>query len=168
MRDFLSKLLFIYTTVVFVFTVIYIIDPQLFFDIRSVFTMGNTKINFHSRTYNRFTFIYSDPNNAGCALTGVYAYVLFCEKNKLWKNLYYIITLTAAIAMTMSIQSIVAFVCVTLAFLWIPARKSQTAKRAFLIIFGVLAVGGIFIWQFFLKDSDVIVALMKRGLSPPQ
>ena len=162
MRDILSKIFLIYITVVFLFAIIYILRPQLFFDLRSFWSMGNTKIVFSSRRINRFTFIYSDPNNAGCALTGIYAYVLFCEKNKFWKSLYYITALGVSVAMTMSVQAILAFAVVTVVFLFVSDKDFAPAKKALLYLLCAAAIVAVVLGSFLLRDGNVVSSLMHR------
>ena len=163
-KKLLSKIIFIYVTLVFVLAVIYALAPQIFFNLRSFWTLNNTKIEFTSLMINRFTFIYSDPNNAGCALTAIYAYILICEKHKMWKYIYYISTIGISVLLTMSIQGVAMFGVVSLGILMLKGEQSKIVKKAMRRVMLAALVLLILIGSILLSNSELFESIFERLL----
>ena len=157
-KEIISKILFIYITLVFALAVLYAVAPQTYFSVRAFWTMSNTKIEFTSLVINRFTFVYSDPNNAGCALTAIYAYVLICERHKMWRYIYYIAALGVSVLLTMSVQAAAMFALISVVFLLLRGEEYKVAKKAMRIVMiaalaVVICLGGILLSNSKLLDS---------------
>ena len=163
-KELLSKIIFIYVTLVFVMAVIYAFAPQTFFTLRSFWTLNNTKIEFTSLMINRFTFIYSDPNNAGCALTAIYAYILICEKHKMWKYIYYISAIGISVLLTMSIQGVAMFGLVSVAILMLRGEQYKMVKKAMRRVMLAALVIAICVGSILLSNSQLIDSIFDRLL----
>lgn len=130
LKEIISKIIFIYITFVLALSIIYVVSTQTYFSIRSFWTLHGNEIDFNSYVINRFNFIYSDPNNAGCALTAIYAYVLICEKHKMWKYIYYILAISVSVILTMSVQAIVVFGVVSISIFFLKGDQYKIVKKA--------------------------------------
>lgn len=59
----------------------YLVNPQGYFNIRSIWTMSGSTITYYEAIYSRFTFLQSDPNNNGCIICAMMLYIFQNEKN---------------------------------------------------------------------------------------
>lgn len=64
-----------------IFAMYYLVSPQGYFNLRSIWTMSGTKITYYGALYNRFTFLQSDPNNNACIVCAMMLYIFLNEKN---------------------------------------------------------------------------------------
>lgn len=156
-----SVILFVYITFVFVLALLYIAKPSAFFSVRSFWTMSGTEITFTEMVINRYTFLYSDPNNAGCCFVAILAYVLFCEKHKTATYLYYICALVVSVVVTFSVQAVLALVIVVFAAVFTKSGATRQIRKIFIGMFAVAVV--VFLLNFDrIMNSSVVKSLLFR------
>lgn len=156
-----SIILFVYITFVFALALLYIAKPSTFFSVRSFWTMSGTEIKFTEMVINRYTFIYSDPNNAGCCFVAILAYVLFCEKHKTITYLYYICALLISVVVTFSVQSVLALAIVVFAAVFTNSGATRQIRKIFIGMF-VIAFA-VFLLNFNkIMSSSVVKSLLFR------
>lgn len=106
----INKTLMAYLFFALFFAILFWVNPQLYFDIRQFWTLGNEKTVFIHHTINRFTHIVSEPNNFSVVVIGIMAYFRFVEKLESSKMLIvYIVTFFLVIT-TMSTTGMLLFV----------------------------------------------------------
>ncbi len=99
----LKKILIMYVAFGFVLGLIYLINPSLFFQVRSFWTMSGNVIQVEgSLLIHRFTSTFSDPNNASIAFVAVFTFLLFNEKLNFIAKLFVLFAITLIIFATMS------------------------------------------------------------------
>ena len=157
-----TKIFFIYITVVFAFAVLYVLDPKSFFELRSFWTMGNTKIEFHSWMMNRYTFIYSDPNNAGGAFVAILAYTLFCEKHRRYTEAYYILALSLSTVATQSMQALFALFVILAVYAFLLLRSMSVRGRIIAVSFFFVLIAVILAFKNVWIEIDVVKSVLKR------
>ncbi|MBR2329730.1 MAG: hypothetical protein IKA40_00630, partial [Clostridia bacterium] len=143
-----------------------IVLPQTYFDIRAVFTMNGAKINFHSRNMNRFTFIFSDPNNAACAYVGILAYLVLFEKiNKPTELVFTFVSAGICVVTTFSLTGALMLAALLVALLII---RYETKKTCLYVMGGLAAAVVVVVlgaWIFAgasILENEIIAAAIKR------
>jgi len=154
-RSFLQKLLMVYLFVAMVLALIYTFMPGVYFSIRSFWTMSATEIEFVDRIINRYTFIYSDPNNAGCMFIAIMAYLLLFTKRNLWMTIYCIVVPTICVISTFSVTAVAMLLAVYA--LLIVANLRQKKKIQYVLIVALILV----LVMFFVVISGVLMPLIE-------
>lgn len=107
----LKKLLVSYVLFGFTLATVYLVNPILYFQIRSFWTMsGNVIEVFDSLTIHRFTSTFSDPNNAAVVFVAVMTFLLLNMKTNLIQSTFIIGATGIIIFATMSSTGFVLFV----------------------------------------------------------
>lgn len=157
------KILLVYLFVAFVLALIYLVNPRLYFDIRSFWTMSGEEIDFTQHTISRYTFNFSDPNNAACAFVGILAYLLLFEKiQSLPMVLFCIVSVCVCVVVTFSVSGIVMLVF-TLAILTITRSVNKPFYNVAIIVlsfFGLLVL--LSLGSAFLEDNVIFETLFNR------
>lgn len=159
----IGKILKAYLFFSSLFAVLYLVLPQLYFNVRSIWTMGNTEISFAVRTINRFTLFYSDPNDAANIYVGILVFlILYTEEKKTLNMLLYIALSMVCIISTVSISGMLSFLICFAALLFFNS-KNRTFVRTIIgcaiIVLVIIAVFGI---PRNLVSSDIIGSYLKR------
>lgn len=96
---------------------IYIARPQMYFDLRSLWTMSGTKIRYYGALYNRYTFLQSDPNSNGCILCAMMLYLFLNEKNsQSAKKLVTAFLTGISVAVSLSTTGVIVYILSLLLF----------------------------------------------------
>lgn len=110
----LKNILLIYMIAFGIFALIYNIAPLLYFNIRAIWTMSGIVPSSIHPLLNRFAFIFSDANNAGCMAIIVFAYLLYCEKLTIFEITFYYFLLMYVVLSTLSVSGIILYCLLTL------------------------------------------------------
>ena len=165
LKEFLSKVLFIYITIVFVFGIIYTVSAQTYFSIRSFWTLHDNEINFTSYLINRFVFIYSDPNNAACALSAIYGYIMICEKHTIWEYVYCIASVSISVILTMSIQGVISFLLISILIFALVGDQYTMVKKVLSRVLIIYLVLILFAGSIMVSNSFILQRVLARLLS---
>ncbi len=140
----LKKVLTLYIIFVFLLSLIYIINPQLYFNVRAFWTMGgNAIIITDSLSIFRYTGTFSDPNNIATAIVGVFAFLWFNEKTSAFLKVFSLITTTIILVSTMSNTGIICFAIVGFCII------VNMSKEGMLFLFKNKKINLSTFWMFF-------------------
>ena len=137
----LKKFLMLYTLFGFILALIYLISPNLYFDVRSLWTMSGNDIDVtNSLTIFRFTSTFSDPNNASVAFVGVMTFLLFNKKTNSVQSLLIIGETTVILFVTMSNTGFIAFALVLFLYFirLIKPKKNIKFKKSVLLNLAII------------------------------
>lgn len=164
----LEKILLFYILFAFITAMIFWQNPQLFYDIRRHWTLGNENITFIHSTFTRYMHIASEPNNFAAMMIAITAYLRYVEEiDRIKMFIVYIVSFIIIIT-TMSTTGIVMFIVFTL-IEFIPRKRLSVrfkTKNVLIGIFGVLLtflcyiIFDDFVSAFF--ESDIVRAATLR------
>lgn len=160
-------ILLIYIVFNAILAVVYIVNPQQYFSLRGLWTMSGEEIDFTELEISRFTGIFSDPNNAGCALTLVLAYFLTYETPKRMHLIAMLSIVFLCVLLTFSVTATLMYaLTLVVALIYGKATRSQLVNRNVLMAFGIMAVvflvGYLALSGGALSDNEFIRTLQKR------
>lgn len=105
------KLLLFYLTAALFFGIIYILNAQIYFVLRSYWTVNkNVILVKDSLSIHRFTFIFSDPNNASVAFNTALAYILFNSEQNAKINFFSLSSVLFLTIITMSNTGLILYI----------------------------------------------------------
>lgn len=141
----ISKIFEVYIWSAFGFSVLYLVNPQMYFNLRSIWSLSGTKITFYDAMYNRFTFIQSDPNSIGCVLSSMCLYILiFDHKMKATKKVMIAIATGCVASISLSTTSIVSYALCMGIVLVLEIKKRIKINFKIILLGVLLLVGGVF------------------------
>lgn len=109
-----SGFLVIYLVVAFLFMLLYLFKPSLFFTIRPFWTLQRAGEQFVSFSKNRFTFLVSEPNNFAALVNAIMAYLLLSKRFMRNEKLIIIVLSLCLVISTASISGMFYFAFVLL------------------------------------------------------
>lgn len=142
----------------------FFLSPSGYFRIRSFWTQsGNTIEIADLSVITRFTGTLSDPNNFGCILAAVVAFVIFRQPSKTLQNYGILFLASISIVASMSVTAIFAFLIVTLTYVALASLPGKLGTRLLLRMAMVLLTPIIFfvVWHT-LKDNIVVQLALQR------
>lgn len=163
----IKKLLVLYIILTSAFAALYAMAPEEYFSIRSNWTMSDTQIEFTTMRINRFTSIFSDPNNAGAALTALLAYILVYEDVKPLTLAVICGCTFVCVVLTYSVTALILFISVILFYLLLGSKAVEHKKKRITLFFVVCIAVGVCAEFIFAANADpsanpYIYALQKR------
>ncbi len=157
------KILVIYLLIAFIGAIVYILVPRLYFNIRTFWTMSGETIEFTEYMISRYTFIYSDPNNAGCVFVGILAYLLLFEDiSKLWMTIFCIVATCTCVIATFSVTGILMLVAVLCVFFIKRFKRKANYLAAMLILMIAAVLVLLCCGPILFKDSAIFDILFAR------
>lgn len=164
----IKKILIIYVGFVLILAIVYLVNPSLYFQMRSFWTMGGNVIAVESSLLiHRFTSTFSDPNNAATALVGVLAYLLFNEKIGKAKSILLVLGTGIIVLATMSSTGFIVYgltLTLLLLILILSTRKIREIKFSTLFssIFILLLVPFIYLLINLFFNTEVAQLALSR------
>lgn len=158
-----QRILIVYLFIAFIGAIVYLLNPQLYFNVRSFWTMNGQTIEFTEYMINRYTFIFSDPNNAACAFVGVLAYLLLFEDiPKLWMTLFCVVSTCTCVIATFSVSGVLILLAVLFLFFFVKFERKANyiASMLILIFVGIFAL--LCFGPLLFKDSGILDVLLTR------
>lgn len=162
----LEKILILYLLFAFMSAVLFLKEPQLFYNIRRFWTLGNEEITFLGSAYTRFMHIASEPNNFSAMIIAIVAYLKYVEEISGMKMFYIYIISFVIVVITMSTTGILMFVLLAifgLLNLHKPVKKIKI-NRILLILMSFFIL--IFVSIFF--DNPLMSFLKSDAFSTAQ
>lgn len=151
-----------YLVFVFALAVLYCITPQTYFAVRAFWSMSGNVIEYSDPTINRFTAIFSDPNNAGVAVVAVMTYLLLFEKFKKKITVALCIAMAAFTSfITFSVTANIVLGMVLVAMLLINYRNKKNYVAAILVLLIVVLVAAMLLRDI-IEKSVVYNSLLYR------
>lgn len=149
----IRKLLIYYTLFTTALAVVYATFPQEYFSLRSAWTMSNTQIEFTEMSINRFTSIFSDPNNAGTALIAILAYILVYEDVKMYTLTLVCACIFMCIVLTYSVTALILFISVILVYLILGNKTAEQKKKSTMLLL-IVCIATIVCGEFIFAASS--------------
>lgn len=130
---------------------VFYFDAQLYFSIRSIWTMGGTQILFDQQGHwHRFTGTLSDPNNVAIIISAVLAFLLFNMRIRPLIGLLAAAIVVVVVTATMSRSGFLAAIFVLIAYgVWISLRylsRGLVIRIAIFILFNLTLLFIVFQW----------------------
>ena len=100
----------IYIFITALFACIYWINPYLYFQIRSHWTINQMDIESINLFINRFTFIESDPNSISCIICSMFLYLLFTNSVDKIDGIFMILLVGISVIASMSTTGIIMYI----------------------------------------------------------
>lgn len=148
----------------FILSFIFWFDFQLYFQIRSIWTLTSLPIPETLQNFVRFTGIFSDPNNVSVAIVATYSFILVYEFTLKKYFVYSFLTVFILIS-TMSSTGVIAFLIATIIilyyFMFHKIKKNKLLKSSFIFFFILfLSIITISFLEYF--DIKLINLFMER------
>lgn len=106
----IRKFLFAYVVFVSSLAGLYFVNPSLYFQVRSLWTMGTNSIEVNnSLLMFRFTSTFSDPNNLASIINAILLFVMMKKEEKVNNKIIIVIASAFIVTMTMSSTGYVLF-----------------------------------------------------------
>ncbi len=158
MEPYITNILKVYFLFTFILAVIYFIDNPLYQNIRAVFTMSGKELEYTEfDILNRFVGIMSDPNNCGCSMVAIVAFLIDkIEDNKI--KIIYLFMLAYIVTTTMSITAIVAFLIMLILII----KNTRILSGRMLIVIFVIAM--LVLMLIFYLPSTTLGELVKNRM----
>lgn len=161
---FLTRILILYLLFSTALAILFIINPQTFFSVRSFWTFSGdvTDIAVIS-IITRFTGLLSDPNNMAVATCAISAFIIFNHKNVMSVNFLILLMTSIIVVSTMSATGLICLIILVLAFIFV-ARFSENASLNTVWRFGAvlgMAFAFLILW-YALKDTIVFNLALER------
>lgn len=163
----LKKLLSWYVLFGFTLATVYLVSPNLYFQVRSFWSMSGEVIEItDSLVIHRFTSTFSDPNNAAVVFVSVMAFLLLSKKTSFLKSILLMGATALILIAAMSSTGFILFgLTILFYFAWLLFTKKFTRfKKSTLlymaIIFFLLPFILVFIYIFL--GSDVAQMSLER------
>lgn len=159
----IKKLLFVYLLFVGIMSALYMVAPGQYFSFRQFWTMSGTEISFTELMISRYTHIFSDPNNAGCVLLAVLAYLLVYEN----LSPVYLFICSAicclSIFVTFSVSANAQMMALLVVYYCLrSASKNQKRNKKLLLFFIALVIIFVILNISLLFDNQLVETLLKR------
>ena len=120
-----KTLLALYIAVALGFAVLYMLSPSQYFSIRTYWTLSSTNIIFMDMMYSRFTFIYSDPNNAGYVFDAILLYLLIFEKSSLIETVFLVGSVSVIVMVTFSVGAFILLLLLLMATIYVKNKDNS-------------------------------------------
>ena len=106
----INIILIAYILFAFSFAILFWSNPQLYFDVRRFWTLGNERIVFTNYSSQRFCYISSEPNNFSVVVLGIMLYFRFVKKIKF--NIFLILSIISLflVVTSMSTTGIILYI----------------------------------------------------------
>jgi len=163
-RRFLELSLAAYLFFTAALSIIFIIDPAIFFFLRNFWSYSSESISIDSiTTLTRFTGILSDPNNVAVTTCAIGAFLIFNYNNSVLKSLMYLILL---LTITITSMSATGFICLALvigSFIFVSKFADKPATNSLLRLSAMVGVvAAIFLLWLVLKDTVIFNLAIER------
>lgn len=157
----LENFMYFYLFFALVTVILYWQNPQLFYNIRRYWTLGNENITFIHSTYTRYMHIASEPNNFSAMIIGIMTYLRYVENiDKVKMNFVYVVCFIIVIT-TMSTTGILMFgAVVTVDF--ITKKRFITKFKIKNILYWILSTIILLLSVIYFRDN--IVAFFRSDI----
>lgn len=157
-----------YLIIAFGFALLFTFKPQMYFNIRSFWTMSGNVITYKNGYWNRFTFLQSDPNNCGCVIVGVMMLLLTSDKSlSAIKKIFYYLIGAFICTITISTTGFVVLVSSSMLFAALYFKSFNIKRKSLLYSFLLAGVLGIFaviiMSKFNIEQSIFATAKLRIG-----
>lgn len=156
----IDKILIVYLFFVFILSLVYFFNTQLYFVIRSFWSLSGNVVEANSLLINRFTGTLSDPNNLATVVNAI-ALFLLSNNNISKKMLIIILFITGFITIStlsttgigLYIFTFVSFLVIFLKDLFIKKKREKKKVFKFLLFTMLVMVVAIFLLNSFFQSS---------------
>lgn len=144
--------------------VLFYVDAQSYFSVRSFWTMGGTQIEFDEQGHwHRFTGTLSDPNNAAVVVSAVLAFLLVNYRVRSLLALLATVLVVIIVAATMSRAGMVAAGIVLTGYgAWVSFRYLSKGLVIRFVGFWLMGAGVLFVSFYTVAGTEVGRLLLSR------
>lgn len=149
----------------FLLAAAFLINPSLYFSIRSFWTLSNTLIEVDGLTRTvRFTGILSDPNNMAIIAGSTLSFIIFRDSRAIFHNSIFILMVGVIVASTMSVTGLICFAAVTTAYFGTVSFSRSKSLAIVLRAFTIISICAItYIIFLVVRDSLIVQLALERA-----
>lgn len=151
----------------FLFALIYLISPTLFYWIRNFWSLNpkNIVVTLEKTTHYRFTGPFSDPNNLACFTVAILIILLEDNTSKLRASGYVVMSFVILFATmsTMGFLAVFTYFLLKIGTFFIESKSIHLEKKHFLVLLGILLV--FFAFIIILSNNAIVIKAVNRVLS---
>tara|TARA_R110001599_G_scaffold8354_5_gene40509 strand:+ start:34057 stop:35241 length:1185 start_codon:yes stop_codon:yes gene_type:complete len=130
------KVLVVYIYFVGFLALIFLITPELYFQLRPIWSYGDSVEQFSSLSIlTRYTGIMSDPNNLAVSTCAIAASILFIDSSNVIKNISIILVTSIVVIASMSTTGFLCLIIVSVSYIFTAPMSPKQKSVLFLVSF---------------------------------
>lgn len=135
------KVLVVYIYFVGFLALIFLITPELYFQLRPIWSYGDSVEQFSSLSIlTRYTGIMSDPNNLAVSTCAIAASILFIDSSNVIKNISIILVTSIVVIASMSTTGFLCLIIVSVSYIFTAPMSPKQKSVLFLVSFISIAM----------------------------